>query len=97
MVRRPARKSLLASVDQAVAAGKLEPTDVAAVELARSYAERIDTSSDPEVALEKLGPKLLAALTALGLPAPRAAAAKSADEPRAIDPLAALRAKRRAG
>lgn len=97
MARRPSRKSLLASVDEAVAAGNLEPTDAAAVALARQYAERIDASDDPEVALEKLGPKLLAALTALGLPAPRSAAAKPADEPRAIDPLAALREKRRAG
>jgi hypothetical protein len=89
--------ALDASVEAAQAAGDLGPTDAAAVTLARRYAAAID-ASDEETgeALERLGPKLLAALTALGLPAPRTAATKTVDAP-SIDPLAALREKRRAG
>lgn len=88
--------ALNASVEAAQAEGDLGPTDAAAIALARRYAAAIDAGDAPAESLERLGPKLLAALTALGLPAPRTSTTKAADPP-VIDPLAALREKRRAG
>lgn len=68
------------------------PSDAAAVELALTYARHIDLGDD----LTKLGPALLATLTALGMtPSARAALAKGggAGEP-AKSPLDELRARR---
>jgi hypothetical protein len=51
--------------------------DTAAMRLAESYAAAIDDAADKGEALDKLGPKLLAALVELGMtPKARAAAAK---------------------
>jgi hypothetical protein len=62
-------------VDEALQAVELQPSDVAAVALARRYADEIDRweqhSADPEYeggnGLKEYGPKLLQALDALGL------------------------------
>lgn len=74
-------------VDEALAGVELVPSDGAAVELARRYADAIDEAErraeDPEYeggdGLKEYGPKLLQALDALGLtPKARAAAMKAA-------------------
>ena len=96
MGARADRTTLLAAVDESIAAGDLGRVEAGGGALARRYAEQIDTSDDVEPALEKLGPRLLATLPILGLPAPRAAA-KATDEPKTLDPLAAIRARRRTG
>ncbi|MEH1013057.1 hypothetical protein V6U90_08090 [Micromonospora sp. CPCC 206060] len=75
----------------------LTPADAAAVKLARRYAAAID-EADPEAAaevLDKLGPKLLAALEALGAtPRSRAARKGGASGP-GRGKLAAIREARR--
>lgn len=71
---------------------ELAEPDRAAAELARTYARAIDSGDD----LARLGPALLATLTALGMtPAARAALSKGgpAGEPPA-SPLDQLRARR---
>jgi hypothetical protein len=82
---------------------ELEPLDVrdrAAADLAIMYAEHIDDQSDwsdkQRDPLAELGPKLLAALTALGLtPQARKAAVPTVAE-RPTSPLDELRARRAA-
>ena len=82
---------------------ELEPLDVrdrAAAELALLYAEHIDDQSDwsdkQRDPLAELGPKLLTALTALGMtPAARKAAVQASQEAKR-SPLDELRAKRAA-
>lgn len=92
----PPATSLLAAVEASLTEAKIGPVEAGAAELARRYAAAIDASEDPELTLEKLGPRLLAALIALGAPSP-ATAAKATEEPKTLDPLAALRARRRTG
>lgn len=94
--RLQAADNLLASaVAATIDALTLDLADAGAVKLARTYAEAIDTAAgDPEV-LEKLGPRLLAALESLGAtPRARAAITKGATGA-AAGRLAALRAARR--
>lgn len=76
------------------AAAAVEGVDLAAVELAATYAVHIDTGGD----VEKTGPLLLAALESLLMtPKSRAATAKGGDRDSKPDnPLDQLRAKRRA-
>jgi hypothetical protein len=69
MTLRDAGELLAPAVNDTVAALTLAPEDAAAVKLAQRYAAAIDDGGD----LEKLGPKLLAALESLGAtPAARA-------------------------
>jgi hypothetical protein len=66
---RDAGDLLVPAVTATIAALKLTPADAGAVKLAQRYAIAIDADGD----LEKLGPKLLAALESLGAtPAARA-------------------------
>lgn len=71
----------------------LSPADAAAAELAERYARQIDDGGE----LEKIGPKLLATLAALGMtPRSRKAVVKDWPPPAPVSPLDAARAKRRA-
>lgn len=54
------------AVTNALQALQLDAEDEAAATLARQYAAAIDNADDPAATLEQLGPKLLAALEALG-------------------------------
>ena len=63
---RSADELLGPAVEEAIGSLNLAPEDAAAVRLARSYAAAIDTAANPQDALERFGPKLLAALNALG-------------------------------
>lgn len=91
----PQPESLEREVRKALADLSIKPADGAAVELALTYAREIDAGGD----LAKLGPALLATLTALRMtPAARAAAVKGGQDagPPAspLDELRARRAKR---
>jgi len=81
------------AVRAALDAHHAQPADAGTVELALTYARGVDLGDD----LAKLGPPLLATLSALGMtPAARAALAKrGADDP-AGNPLDELRARRAA-
>ena len=81
-----------AAVAETIDALTLAPEDAAATRLARRYAAAIDAAEDPQEAMEKLGPKLLAVLEALGA-TPRSRAASKPATPAAR--LEALRAARR--
>lgn len=74
------------------AAGPNGPADAAAAELALTYAQQIDEGAD----LSKLGPALLAALTALGMTPAARKAVKTDGQPAAnpLDQLAAARSRR---
>ncbi len=63
---RPVDGLLAPVVAESVAALTLAPQDAAAARLARRYAEAIDAAEDTDAALDTYGPKLLAALAALG-------------------------------
>lgn len=83
--------SLREEVEASLAVSAVADTDRAAAELALTYASEIDMGGD----LSKLGPALLAALTALGMtPAARKAVKTDGQQP-AANPLDAL-AERRA-
>src|SRR5258707_6084763 len=70
---RDAGELLAPAVAGTVAALTLTAADAAAVKLAQRYAAAIDDADNRAEVLEKLGPKLLAALEALGAtPAARA-------------------------
>jgi len=95
--------SLAAAVRAGIAAlGELDPRDHAAAALAVQYAEHIDDPQDwgdvQRDPLAELGPKLLAALTALGMtPAARKGIVATAkDEAPKRSPLDELREKRAA-
>jgi hypothetical protein len=86
------------AVTEALEDAPLLPRDAAAVELVKQYAALLDDSAGAPDALADVGPKLLAALTALGMtPAGRGVkggngnAAPVASE---LDELRARRAKR---
>jgi hypothetical protein len=61
-----ADRTLAAAAAETITALALAPEDAAAVRLTQRYAAEIDDAADPAAALERLGPKLLAALEALG-------------------------------
>ena len=85
--------SMCRALDDALRSAQLEPSDRAAVVLAKHYAARLD--ADPD-AIVKIGHMILPVLTALGMtPAARQALAKgaSAGAPTS-SPLDELRAKR---
>lgn len=85
-----------AELEQALATLDLGAGDAAAVALARLLADEIDS---PEADVEKLSPRLLAVLDALGLtPKARAALTKKggSDDKPASDPLDELRQRRAA-
>lgn len=94
------------SLHDSVRAGlaQLEPLDVrdrATADLALAYAAAIDEPYDwgdkQRDPLAELGPKLLAALTALQMtPAARKAAVQGSEAPKPASPLDELRAKRAA-
>lgn len=94
--RLQAADNLLApAVAAAIGALTLDNADTGAVKLARAYAEAIDAApGDPEV-LEKLGPKLLAALESLGATPKARATITKGTAGAAAGRLAALRAARR--
>jgi hypothetical protein len=85
-------------VVQTISVLRLSPADAGAVRLAEEYATAIDRGGNeeefPSAVLAKLGPALLAALTALGAtPAARAAAVKGgASDVAGSGALARLRA-----
>ncbi len=88
---RDASDLLRPAVDQAIAALRLEDADVAAVRLARGYADTIDQARDPAWGYRWLGPELLRVLEQLGAtPATR----KPAEPPRGESQLDRLRAAR---
>jgi hypothetical protein len=75
---------------------KLDEADQAATRLAKTYARTIDAAEDPQDALEKLGPKLLAVLESLGAtPAARARIKAGGGPPSRESRIAAIRAARR--
>jgi len=81
------------AVRAALDAHHTQPADAGAVELALTYARGVDLGDD----LAKLGPPLLATLSALGMtPVARAALAKGASGETATNPLDELRARRAA-
>jgi hypothetical protein len=83
---------MLTVVRRAMREVRLSDADAAAGELAIRYAREIDNGGE----LDKLGPKLLAALTALGM-TPRARKAVVRDWPPTVpvSPLDELRQRRR--
>lgn len=91
-------RTMVGAVRQALAAAGLAPEDVATAHLAMIYARAIDGGSTAD------GPRLLAALTALGCTpsgrkAPPPPGAAPADVPASggdpgVNPLAAIRAAR---
>jgi hypothetical protein len=88
---------LLSAVTEAIAALGVAPEDSAASRLARAYAQEIDERNPEESVevLDKLGPKLLATLDALGAtPKSRGRVTKTA--PVGESELERLRAARRA-
>lgn len=96
MARLQSADRLLApAVAETLAALHLGDEDTAAANLARQYAQTIDDAEDTAEALEKLGPKLLAALESLGAtPKGRAALKKEASGAQGESKLAQLRAAR---
>jgi hypothetical protein len=68
---RPADDLLAPAVATTIGKLQLEDADAAVVKLAKRYAAAIDAAADQAGALERLGPKLLTALNALGA-SPRA-------------------------
>jgi hypothetical protein len=87
------------SVDAALAETEHEARDGATVALVRLYAATIDDAADGDMTetLRELGPKLLAALEALGMsPRARSAATRGAPGGTGPNPLDELR-QRRAG
>ncbi len=93
---RDAGELLGPAVAGAVAALTLAPADGAAVKLAQRYAAAIDDADNRAEALERLGPRLLAALESLGATPAARAKLKGGKEPGATeDPLQKLRAARR--
>lgn len=89
-----ARRTVTSALTAALRGVKVQPVDAAVVELARRYATELDGDGD----LGKLGPQLLACLTALGMtPAARAAVAKGGqrEQQPAASPLDELRDRRR--
>lgn len=91
-----ADRTLTAAVALTLDALQLAPGDAAAKRLATRYAAAIDAAENHAEALDKLGPKLLATLEALGAtPQARAKQAKGGATADAPDPLAALRKARR--
>lgn len=73
----------------------LSPEDAAAIRLAERYAAAIDAAEEQQETLDKLGPKLLAVLDALGA-TPRARAGMKKTPTAGESKLEALRAARRA-
>lgn len=97
---RDADDTLTAAVATTIHELGLDDVDSAAVALARHYAEAIDAGHcddcDADTSLDTLGPKLLAALDALGAtPAARSKLRKGgapSDGPSRLDQLRAARA-----
>lgn len=89
---RDASELLGPAVAGTLAALTLKPEDAAAAKLAQRYAAAIDTAGAPAEILDKLGPKLLAALESLGA-TPAARARLKEGRPASARPggLAALR------
>lgn len=92
---RPADELLSSAVGATLGALTLGPEDGAASRLARTLAEAIDQAEDRQDALERLGPKLLACLDALGATPAARARLRGGVPTRAENRLAALRAARR--
>lgn len=91
-----ADKLLRPAVEATLAALELTDADAALVKLTRRYAHVIDHAEDSLIALERLGPKLLAALQALGAtPAYRARRRTGGGDRAGDNRLAQLRAARR--
>lgn len=89
---RSADTLLAPVVEASIAALTLADEDAAVVRLARRYAAAID--ADPD-ALETFGPKLLAALTALGATPAGRVRLKGGEPSRAQNRLQVLREARR--
>jgi hypothetical protein len=88
-------KKITDELDEALKVMSLPDSDKPAIELARQYAMMID--SFPLEHLEKIGPKLLAALESLGMtPKARASIVKGKDNDSTTNksPLDELRARR---
>ena len=91
---QPAERLLTPAVNATLTNLEFDHADAGAVALARKYAAEID-NGDAET-LEKLGPKLLAVLDALGAtPRARALIQKGGAGGQAQGKLAAIRAARR--
>lgn len=85
-----AKGSHEAALDASLKGMAVQPTDAAAVALAREYAVTLD--NDP-ASLVKIGAQFLAVLDALGI-TPKARAAKGDKQTPGISPLDELRAAR---
>lgn len=95
----PVEATLAGAVSGAIENLDLRPEDGAAVRLATRYAEAIDAATEPEEraqALDRLGPKLLAALAALGMTPQARAALGKGGATGVTSKLEALRARRQA-
>lgn len=93
-VLRDAQQLLEPVVAEVVGKLSLSPEDVAAAALAVRYAAEIDAAENRGEAMEKLGPKLLTTLEALGATPAARARLKGGATSRAENRLAALRAAR---
>lgn len=99
-----APQSLSQALRGALAARKDATPNPAVEALAAAYADEIDGAEDRAKALELLGPKMLAALTALGMAAGQASTVlppgrltTSEGPAGAVDVLARMREQRRGG
>ena len=89
------RGSISRAVTSALKDAQLPPRDAAGVALVKRYAAILDTYGDDPAMVGDLGPKLLAALTALGLTAAgRAAKGGSSGVAAVAGKLDELRARR---
>jgi hypothetical protein len=93
---RSADDLLAPAVEKTLAALTLSDQDTAAVRLVREYAAAIDADKGEHDALDTYGPKLLAALSALGATPAARARLKAGGAPSGPNRLEALRAARRA-
>jgi hypothetical protein len=92
---QPADGLLAAAVAETIRALDLVPADAAGVALALRYADTIDQADNRADAVERLGPKLLAVLDALGATPTARARIKTGGAPSAGNDLDRLRAARR--
>jgi hypothetical protein len=84
-----AGKLLAPAVEDTISAVASEPRLAGAAQLARRYAEAIDTADDHPQALRELGPRLLDALAAIGATKTAAKAVTAANAPGRLTQLRA--------
>lgn len=93
---RSTSELLAPAIEKTIAALPLADADAAAAQLARRYAATIDAAEHRTEAMEKLGPKLLAALESLGATPAARSRLRGGAPSRAENRLEVLRSARRA-